>query len=288
MQKPPFTKDEMLDELRFVVRVMANHLAAYGSMKAAELLAGFETANPIYPYAEDDPSNFDLSRFRITGYMDVSYDYAFQIGQPSRFDDDRAQDVNEFRHGVNLQSTEGNSSPMANPDSKCRIVVDTAFARWKLEREDDLTVRELALLAGMKEAAVRNSLSADLIKVEAGRRPGEPGTLDGNVAYGWLRKRRAFIDSRDPQTRAQNRRSEYRTLLRVRSLDYAFKQILAHGDLSLEDLAGKADVAPAFLKAVARGKPPLDLKAAQRVGEALDLDVPSFVGTIVEAALRGY
>lgn len=288
MPKPPFPKEEMFDELRLVVRVMANHLAAYGSMEAAKLLVGFETANPVYPYAEDDPKRFDLSRFWITAYMDIAYDYAFQVGQPSRFDDDRAQDINEFRFGANLQSTEGNASPMADPDSKCRIVVDTAFARWKLEQEHDLTVRELALLAGMKEAAVRNSLSADLIKVEAGRRPGEPGTVDSNIAYGWLRKRRGFIDSRDPETRAQNRRSEYRTLLRERSLDHAFEQILADGELSLEELAGKADVAPAFLKALARGKPPLDLKAAQRVGEALALDVPSFVGTIVEAALRDH
>jgi hypothetical protein len=286
MPKPRFTKDEMFDELRLVVRVMANHLAQYGSMEAAELLTGFETDNAYYPYAEDDPDKFDLSRFAITSLMDMSYDYAFQVGRPSRFDDDRAQDINEFRRGANLLATNGDASPMAIPDSKCRIVVDTAFARWQLEREDDLTVRELALLASMKEAAVRNSLSADLIKVEAGRRPGEPGTIDGNVAYGWLRKRRGFIDSRDPGMRAQNRRSEYRVLLRERGLAYAFEEILKDGELSADDLAAKADVAPAFLATLAKGKPPLDLKAAQRVGEALGLDVPSFVGTVVEAALR--
>lgn len=286
MSKPPFTKDEMFDELRLVVRVMANHLAQYGSMEAAELLTGFESDSISYPYAEDDPSKFDLSRFAITAYMDLSYDYAFQVGRPSRFDDDRAQDINEFRRGANLLATNGDASPMAIPDSKCRIVVDTAFARWQLEREDHLTVRELALLAGMKEAAVRNSLSAEFIKVEAGRRAGEPGTVDGNVAYGWLRKRRSFIDSRDPEIRAQNRHSEYRVLLREGGLAYAFEEILKDAGLSFDDLAAKADVASAFLKAVAAGKPPLDLKAAQRVGEALDLDVPSFVGAVVEAALR--
>lgn len=286
MPKPLFTKEEMFDELRLAVRVMANHLASYGSMKAAELLTGFETANPVYPYAEDDPGSFDLSRFRITDYMDMAYDYAFQVGQPSRFDDDRAQDINEFRYGANLKSTDGNASPMAIPDSKCRTVVDTAFARWQLEREDDLTVRELALLAGMKEAAVRNSLSAELIKVDAGRRPGEAGTIDGNVAYGWLRKRRSFIDSRDPEIRAQNRRSEYRALLREGALASVVEQILKDSNLSLHDLAVSADVAPAYLKMLAKGKPPLDLKAAQRVGEALGLDVPSFVGSVVEAALR--
>jgi hypothetical protein len=138
----------------------------------------------------------------------------------------------------------------------------------------------------MKEAAVRNSLSAELIKVDAGRRPGEAGTIDGNVAYGWLRKRRSFIDSRDPEIRAQNRRSEYRALLREGGLASVVEQILKDSNLSLNDLAVSADVAPAYLKMLAKGKPPLDLKAAQRVGEALGLDVPSFVGSVVEAALR--
>lgn len=286
MSKPPFSKDEMFDELRLVVRVMANHLAQYGSMEAAELLTGFETGNPLYPYAEDDPAKFDLSRFGITRFMSAAYDYAFQVGQPSHFGDDTAQDINEFRHGANMQSTEGNRSPMANPDGKCRIVVDTAFARWQLERGDDLTIRELALLAGMKEAAVRNSLSAESIKVEAGRRAGEPGTIGCNAAYGWLRKRRGFIDSRDPETRASNKRSEYQAMFRERGLASTFEEIVKDSELSVNDLAAKADVASAFLHALARGKPPLDLKAAQRVGEALDLDVPSFVGSVVEAALR--
>ena len=288
MPKPPFTKDELFAELRLVVRVMANHVAQYGSMEAAELLTGFETDNPVYPYAEDDPGRFDLSRFGITGFMDAAYDYAFQVGQPSHFGDDTAQDINEFRRGVNMQSTDGWTSPMANPDSKCRVVVDTAFARWQLERGDDLTIRELALLAGMREAAVRNSLSAESIKVETGRRPGEPGTVNGDVAYGWLRKRRGFIDSRDPETRAVNRRSEYRTLLRERGLAFAFGEILQSAELSVDDLAGKAGVEPAFVDGLRTGKPILDLEAARRIGEALDLDVPNFVGIAVEAALRGY
>ncbi|TDH58256.1 hypothetical protein E2C06_33525 [Dankookia rubra] len=187
-----------------------------------------------------------------------------------------------------MQSIDGWISPMANPDSKCRVVVDTAFARWQLERGDDLTIRELALLASMREPAIRNSLSAESIKVEAGRRPGEPGTVNVDVAYGWLRKRRGFIDPRDPETRAVNRRSEYRTLLRERGLAFAFGEILQAAELSVDDLAGKAGVEPAFVDGLRTGKPILDLEAARLIGEALDLDVPNFVGIAVEAALREY
>ncbi|CAH0266486.1 hypothetical protein [Roseomonas sp. CECT 9278] len=286
MPKPPFTKNQMFNELKLVVRAMANHIAAYGSAEAAEVLAGFRSDNAAYPYAEDDPNCFDLARFRVTAYMDIAYDYAFQTGNPERFGDDRAQDINEFRQSAVQQSSTGDRSPMGIPDSKCRIVTDLAFARWQLEQEFDLTVRELALLAGMTEPAVRNSLSNENIKMETARRPGEPGKLDGAVAYAWLRKRRGFIDSRDPSTRRLNRVGEFRAMLREQGLSRAFTAALNDSDCSADLLAERASVAPAFLEALAAGKPPLDLKAAQRVGSAMGFDVPSFVGAVVEAALR--
>lgn len=286
MPKPPFTKEEMFSELKLVVRAMANHVAAYGNAEAAEVLAGFRSDNAYYPYAEDDPNRFDLTRFLVTAYMDIAYDYAFQTGNPQRFDDDRAQDINEFRHSAVQQASTGDRSPMGIPDSKCRIVTDLAFARWQLEQEFDLTVRELALLAGMTEPAVRNSLSSENIRIETARRPGEPGKLDGAVAYAWLRKRRAFVDSRDPDTRKLNRLGEFRVVLRDQGLSRAFAAAFNDSGCTADRLAERASVAPAFLEALMAGKPPLDLEAAQRVGSAMGLDVPSFVGAVVEAALR--
>ena len=286
MPKPPFTKEEMFEELRLVVRVMANHVAKYGNIKVAEMLTGFESEGWGDPYTADPPSKFDLSRFDITHYMGPAYDYAFQVGRPSSFGDDTAQDINEFRHSAILKSSDGESSPMADPDSKCRIVVDTAFARWLLESSLDLTIRELSLLSGMKEPAVRNSLSAEGIKVNVARQQSGSGTVDGNLAYGWLRKRRAFIDSINPDTIAINRRREYRVVLRDYGLAGAFKEILEAEKRSPADVASKAGVEPAFVESLKAGRPGLDLEAARRVAETLDLDIPSFVGAVVEAALR--
>jgi hypothetical protein len=287
MPKPPFAKDEMLEELKRVVLVQANHLHLYGSPEAAELLMGFEPENAFYPYCEEDPARVDLSRFGITRYMGAAYDYAFQVGKPSRFGDDTAQDINEFRHGANMQATNGERSPMADPDSRCRVVTDTAFARWNLENGNDLTIRELALLAGMREPAVRNSLSAEMIKVEAGRRPGEPGTVDRDVAYGWLRRRRGFIASRDPAQKAESRRAEVRALFREHSFAWVFSELLKEGGLSAERIAAEAGVDASYVASLADGRPPLDVEAARRVAAALDLDVPHFAGVAVEAALRG-
>lgn len=284
MPKPPFTKDEMLEELRRIARVMANHLAVYGSLEAARLLTGFETGNEVYPYAEDDLSRFDLSRFRITDSMSMAYDHAFQVGAPYRFDDSAAQDLDEFRRGASMRSTDGATSPMSNPDSVCRIVVDAALARWQLEQGNDITIRELALLSDMKEAAVRNSLSAEGIKVVV-RRQGEPGTVAGDVAYGWLRKRRGFIDSLDPAMKVENRRAGIRALFQERDFAEAFREILRESGISPADLAARADVKVSFVSSLAEGKPPIDVEAARRVAATLALDVPIFVGATVEAAL---
>ena len=284
MPKPPFTKEEMREELRRIVRVMANHLAVYGSLEAAKLLTGFETDKDVYPYAEDDPSRFDLSRFAITESVSIGYDHAFQVGTSYRFDDSTAQDLHEFRHGANMRSTDGMSSPMSEPDSICRIVIDTALARWQLEQGSELTIRELALLSDMKEAAVRNSLSAEGIKVEA-RRQGESGAVDGGVAYGWLRKRRGFIDSLDPAMKVEIRRAGIRALFQERGFAEAFQEILREAEISPADLAAKADVKVSFVSSLAKGKPPIDVESARRVAATLALDVPIFVGAAVEAAL---
>lgn len=284
MPKPPFTKDEMLGELRRIARIMANHIAVYGSLEAAELLTGFKTGNDVYPYAGDDLSRFDVSRFGITDTMAMAYDYAFQVGARFSFGESSVQDLDEFRHGANMRSTDGATSPMSNPDSICRIVIDTAFARWQVEQAANLTIRELALLSDMKEAAVRNSLSAEGIKVEA-RRQGEPGTVDGSVAYRWLRKRRSFIDSLDPTMRKEIRRTSVRALFQESDFAWAFREILSEASISPASLAAKANVDIAFVSSLSEGKPSIDVEAARRVAKTLELDVPIFVGAVVEAAL---
>ena len=109
-----------------------------------------------------------MSRFSATTYLDQAYDYAFQVGRYWDFGDDTAQDVNEFILGANPQASDGDPSPLANLEGLCRRVADTAFGRWKMSKGYDLTVRELALLGQMKEAAVRNSLSKERIAIERG------------------------------------------------------------------------------------------------------------------------
>ena len=186
--KPPFTKNEMMAELKRAMLVQANQIAHAGNLSFAVAFMGFEPLNLTYPYCEDAAEQVDLSRFSATTYLDQAYDYAFQVGRYWDFGDDTAQDVNEFILGANPQASDGDPSPLANLEGLCRRVADTAFGRWKMSKGYDLTVRELALLGQMKEAAVRNSLSKERIAIERGE-------IDHADAVAWLKERRDFVSN---------------------------------------------------------------------------------------------
>lgn len=279
LPKPPFGKEDMMAELRQVLLVQANQIAHAGSMEAAAAFAGFESEDASYPYCSDGPARLDLGRFRAASYMDRAYDYAYQVGRHWRFGDDTAQDVREFVMGANSRRSDGDASPLADPDGLCRRAADTAFARWKLGEGYDLTVRELALLGGMKETAVRNSLSKERIAIER-------GTIEGETARQWLKDRRDFVPTRTEQGNTERWAAHSRAVLDHRPFAEAFARILDGFDLGPGQLATRAEVADAFVTALLAGRPQPDVEALRRVADVLDLDAPHFVGAAVREALR--
>jgi hypothetical protein len=279
LPKPPFTKEDMMAELRMALLVQANQIAHAGSLTFAEVFMGFETSNPLYPYCEDDPAKVDLKRFAATGYLDLAYDHAFQVGQYWCFGDEAAQDVNEFIAGANGQASSGDRSPLADPDSLCRLAADTAFGRWSLEQGSDPSIRELALLGQMKESAVRNSLSKERIAIDRGR-------ISHTIALDWLRQRRDFTPTRTAE--AQQTRWMAMSRWKLERSDFAkvFNDVLLGYPIGADELARKANVSPGFIGALLAGRPERDLDALLRVGASLDLDAPHFAGVAVQAALQ--
>lgn len=277
---PPFSKAEMFEELKRVFLVQANQIAHAGSLDFARAFMGFETKNPNYPYCEDDIAQVDLDRFAATHYMDRAYDFAFQVGRYWGFGGDIAQDLNEFVQGANPQSSDGWQSPIANPDSKVRRTADMAFARWKIADGSNLAIRELALLAGdMSEAAVRNSLSKEKIAVTKGE-------VDLDAAVAWLQPRRGFVPTRTEEGRKESWTVWARGLIEQDGLAKAMPMLLKELGFSADALAANAQVPPPFVAALLEGRPMPDVDALRRIGAALDLDVPHFVGVAIQAALR--
>jgi hypothetical protein len=184
----PFSKDEMEAELREILFIQASQIAHVSSEKAALEFIGFQY--DFSPFCGPDKSDFDrvdLARFAAKSYLAEAYDYAFQVGTCWGYSEYENHNIVAFTAGVTPAAAYGDPSPFLSSDSKCAHVVDMAIGRWNLETGNDLTIRQLALLAEMKEGAVRNSLSTEKIKTH-----GKPVSIAADIALEWLKKRKGF------------------------------------------------------------------------------------------------
>lgn len=193
----PFTREEVMLDLRKALIAEAAMIARWGSYKAAEVFLGFPSANDAdKPYDKADAAAVDLSRFRATTLIDVSYDWAFQTGKTMAFGPRTRDDLALLMDGASI-GTISPPSPISNANSPLRVTIGTAFARWKLEFETrlPLSVRELAYLAQMNEVAARNALAKVGVKARGG--------VVNSVARQWLDGRQKFVPTRSNLAPAQ-------------------------------------------------------------------------------------
>jgi hypothetical protein len=282
---PPFTKDEMEAELREILFIQASQISHAGITQAAIDFIGFEfDFSPVNTPVEADFAKIDLTRFSARAYLTTTYDYAFQVGESWMFSEDDNHNIIAFAGGVTPEASYGDPSPFLAPGSRCRHVIDMAVGRWNLESDDsrDLTIRQLALLASMTEAAVRNSLSTEKIRTR-----GKPVAVSPQVAGQWLKARKGFVPTQHKKNRQAFRVAHTRSLLAAPRLPSGVQILLSDLSMSPETLAEKAKVPIGFVTSLLEGKIDIsDLNALQRIGAALDVDVPYFVGQSIEASLR--
>ena len=193
-----FTKIEMLNELKTIFLFEADHIASGAGHEQAIAFIGFQSEQ----YWKEDTSKVDLKRFIIRGSFEIAYDYAFQPSILDGFGTEMLLDLSAFMEGTPRAGGQGGDGGVTHDfmtsDGKCKTVVDAMWARAKLELSDyrdDLTTRELALLANMSEGAVRNAMSD---KSENGLRaiPGsKPVKVTHEDAQRWLSGRRGFVPS---------------------------------------------------------------------------------------------
>jgi DNA-binding XRE family transcriptional regulator len=153
------------------------------------------------------------------------------------------------------------------------------MGRWNIEDGNPLTIRQLALLARMKEAAVRNALSKERIAIESGK-------VDPETALAWLRQRRDFVPTRKDEANRERWARSCQSALENQDFGTAFTAMLRDFPMTREALAAKAEVDEEFIDALLAGRPIPDLERLRSVGEALDLDAPHFAGAAVRAVLE--
>lgn len=303
----PFTKETMLDEFKLIVLAIAGHVANIageprvpGAVDPAQAFIGFSSDERDLrgdePYGAEEAyiDRIDLRRFELTAYLDGAYDFAFQIEHYWSYDEVYEQRLRWLEAAVPMTSASGTVLAFRDPKqrSPVRHVLKMAAARWWLEAEDHhhIPIDDLALLAGMTEAAVRNAFSAEGIKPE---RPfaNQPVGLYAVDARAWLAKRRGFVPTRTRQEQTEElRRQRINALLAARDLDRALDEIAEARGIPRAEfgrwLARRAAVDDALVESLLSGSPMLDLDALERVARALDLDAPRFAATAVEVGLR--
>jgi hypothetical protein len=288
-----FAKEEMLNELRTIFLYEADHILMGAGSQSAENFIGFPVPEGRQ-YCFESPDKVDLSRFQITDKFVRGYDVAFAPSVLTALEGSEFQDLIVFMQGtprVGGISAGGETHRFMTPDGYCQMVADAAFARWKLEWDESgagshtFTTRELALLSNMTEGAVRNAI-ADKTNGLRSIPGSKPVSIEHDEALRWLQERRGFIPTPE---RARDDRSLTEHLRNIQSPHVLGKLI----ERQLWSTFGSPDAAPAALGWTVdeigqwcRGSFQFDESRARQLGQALDFDVPLFVGKVLEVSLR--
>lgn len=279
-------KAEALAELREVLLGIACQIVVTsGDDQLAETYLGIslEDFSPgsIPGEFRNHLETVDLNRFWIARQIGAACDFALQLGtvqERTAFGEDDWNDMAIFLEGAPRTSFAGELTPLDNEDSTLRRTIEMALARMLLMHGNALTIRQLSLLAGIGETAVRTSLSSDGIKTE-----GKPAQVPADVAEPWLNRRRGFVPTLTPE----NGTVETGLSSKAPALALELQSLFERAGLDASSLAQRAEVDHQWVERLAQGKQvPCDVAGLCRIAEVLQVDAPSFAGRAVEAILQ--
>lgn len=228
----------------------------------------------------------DLSRFPIAAGIEALHAYAFAPTSDDLYDVDALHGMAHFLSSLPREDWDGSvhGFPNRGAPSALADVLDAASARAAIDGQegtwtDDLSIRQVALLADITEGAVRNALSqsgaAGLTAVPGAK----PVRISLDEARRWLPGRRGFQPTPTGPSDDPVMNERLRAFDRMEQLtDFIGRHATRRLD-STEALGAKA---AAWLD----GSYTFDAAAARNIAEAIGADVPTFVGKALELALR--
>lgn len=287
----PFSETQMFDELRAIFLYEAEHVKLGAGPAYAEHFIGFAADDS---YVDEPPNRVDLDRFAITRLFRWAYPAAFTPSVAEWCGGlEEHDELLTFMQGLPRIGSVGGAEAhnFMEFDGFCRTVCDLVDARWKLEWDNQgagghsFTTRELALLANMSEGAVRNAM-ADKTGNGLRAAPGsKPVSVEHDEAWRWLNGRRGFVSI--PHRPADDR--YLHATLKDLDSAAAFAKFVSRrialdasaGDTLLASGWNKAEIAAWSTATFA-----FDPDRAAQLAEALNLDMPLFVGKAMEVILR--
>lgn len=288
--KLPIKKEDMFTELRGLLLREAARIDLMRGPEATRAFLGFEyvadEAQAYYPL--EFLNQIQLEDFEIARNFSLAYDYAFQVGEWMKFDETVEHRLRGVTESFPRFGVEGEQSPYYDDDSACRRISDLAVARYQLTHYSIMpTIEQLALLANMSPAAVRNSLSQEGIKPE-----GKPACIGNSVAWEWLSKRRGFIPNKTLDERKETAKEKTHRIFTGASFSNALRHAALEAGLTGKDdelcagiaVASKTD--EAFVRSLLANHPIADLGKLKAVSDALGLHNPRFTAVAIELALE--
>lgn len=210
----PYTWELIESQIREAILCQATLLTQFGPWidgedKITQDYLGIASGRLDYHEMTDEEiASVDITRHQIYRICREAYVYAYQLDGAEKMDSSDAtwwHDADALLQSWPQTDARGEPSPFDTlNDFPLRRMLETFFARWKIEHEGmSVSVRELSLLANMTVPAVRTALSKEGFKLEKvqahDRRNAEEASfkLDVSDALLWLSRRRAFIPRRE-------------------------------------------------------------------------------------------
>lgn len=228
----------------------------------------------------------DLSRFPISAEIEALHAYAFAPTGDDLYDVNALHGMAHFLSSLPREDWDGSvhGFPGQGSPSAMSDVLDAASARAAIDGQegtwtDNLSIRQLALLADITEGAVRNALSqsgaAGLTAVPGAK----PVRISLDEARRWLPGRRGFIPTPTGPSDDPIMNERLRAFDRMEQLtDFISRHAVRR--------LGSAEALRAEAGAWLEGSYTFDATAASNVAEAIGADAPTFVGKALELALR--
>lgn len=224
VQLVDFTKEVMLKDLRGLMGgLVAMTLWGAGPERALQLLGSNESASQMQdvlydaanyePDSHPDELGLDISKWPISTVFEQLYDFAvhgiarFPLSELSDetqssiccalvFDLTRSQMAGEFgisnRSGAMCLQIVKLAGARAVLEGGSRLLITAAVE----ETYDDLTIRDIALLAGMEEASVRNAANPRLANPLITKKVDGNTYIEPEKAKEWLKSRGRYIPVR--------------------------------------------------------------------------------------------
>lgn len=197
------------------------------------------------------PSELDISHYAITRIMRALYDY---------LDKNEWNTAGKTRHLLDYVTParrfieafrEGEGSPLGmNIEGPvygyCKHIADTAYARWALEEDAGITIKDLALIADVTEKTIRMAANPKLPDSIKTTRSGGRTYIDQEEALRWLRKRPGFRETRYFDSVEEEGAPEFRSIQELGQFIITWRN---KRGLSLEQIAETLKWPPGILAA---------------------------------------